>query len=365
MAYEVDFLGVGEASKSGDAIAIRFGNLEGSRDEQTVVVIDGGFTKDGEAMVEHIKKHYQTETVDLVISTHPDQDHINGLFPIIEGLTVKTLWIHKIWDEPYGLSDLFDDGRVTDKSIGERLKESLESAYKLVKLAESKGITIQQPFTGLSYGNVKVLGPTEDYYKTLITQLDGMPSAKSDASSFLSEAMVGLEALAKKALSWVFPTWGEDKLDDDDTTSAKNNTSVITQIIVDGKRLIFTGDAGITSLNAAADQIEQCGSGANMAFIQVPHHGSKRNVGPSVLNRLLGEPVNEGTVRNITAIASTAKDGEPKHAHKAVLNAFTHRGVKVLSTRGSGICHVSGIKLRDGWGSLEAEPYHYQYQDES
>jgi hypothetical protein len=31
MGYEIDFLGVGEESKSGDAIAIRFGNLHGAR----------------------------------------------------------------------------------------------------------------------------------------------------------------------------------------------------------------------------------------------------------------------------------------------------------------------------------------------
>ena len=43
MGYEVDVLGVGGESKSGDAIALRWGNLYGSREEQKVVVIDGGF----------------------------------------------------------------------------------------------------------------------------------------------------------------------------------------------------------------------------------------------------------------------------------------------------------------------------------
>lgn len=365
MAYEVDFLGVGEESKSGDAIVIRFGNLSGSRDEQTIVVIDGGFTKDGESLVEHVKTYYQTDVVDVVISTHPDQDHINGLFAVIEKLDVKRLWIHKPWDEPYGLADLFNDGRVTDNSIGERLKESLEAAYQLVKLAEKKNIIIEEPFTGLSHENVRVIGPTNEYYKTLLTQLEGMPSVKNAEDSFIREIMAGAEGFIKKAINWVTSIWGEDKLDDNDNTSAKNNTSVITQIIVDEKRLIFTGDAGITALNAAADEIENCLSGANLSFIQVPHHGSKRNVGPSVLNRIIGEPVAEGVMKSITAIASTAKKGEPKHAHKAVLNAFTHRGVKVLSTRGSGICHVSGIDLRKGWNSLKAEPYHYSYEDEA
>ncbi|MGI2014869.1 hypothetical protein [Shewanella oncorhynchi] len=54
MGYEVDFLGGGSESKSGYVIAIRFGNLHGRRDEQTVVVIDGGFSDTGTELVEHI-----------------------------------------------------------------------------------------------------------------------------------------------------------------------------------------------------------------------------------------------------------------------------------------------------------------------
>ena len=43
MGYEVDIIGVGQESKSGDAIAIRWGNLYGQRSEQKVMVSDGGF----------------------------------------------------------------------------------------------------------------------------------------------------------------------------------------------------------------------------------------------------------------------------------------------------------------------------------
>ncbi len=75
MGYEIDFLGVGEESKSGDAIALRYGNLHGSRAEQTVVVIDGGFQNTGAKLVEHIIAHYGTSQVDLVINTHADPKH--------------------------------------------------------------------------------------------------------------------------------------------------------------------------------------------------------------------------------------------------------------------------------------------------
>jgi beta-lactamase superfamily II metal-dependent hydrolase len=364
MGYEIDVLAVGEKSNSGDAIAVRYGNLSGQREEQTVVVIDGGYRADGERLVAHIRSHYGTEKVDLVISTHPDQDHINGLAVVLEELEVAELWIHKAWDHNQGLADKFKDGRITDNSISERLKETLEAAYSLVTLAESKGITVREPFTGLTYDAVKVLGPSCHYYEELLPQFDGMPETKSIESTGASDFFDSLYKAAEKAIKKIFANWGEDKIDDKDTTSAKNNSSVITQIVVDGKRLLFTGDAGITALDHAADQIDLCFSGAELRFMQIPHHGSKRNVGPSVLNRIIGEPVEKGQERNITAIASAAKEGEPKHPHKAVLNAFTHRGTKTLVTRGGGICHHSGASQREGWNSLAAEPYHHEYEEE-
>ena len=79
MGYEVDVLGVGKESKSGDANVLRWGNLHGSRSEQKVVLIDGGFQETGEDVVSHIKRHYGTTLVDAVVSTHPDQDHVKRI----------------------------------------------------------------------------------------------------------------------------------------------------------------------------------------------------------------------------------------------------------------------------------------------
>lgn len=71
MGYKIDVLVVGEKSNSGDAIAVRYGNLSRQREDQTVVVIDGGYKADGERLAAHIKNHYGKEKVDLVISTPP------------------------------------------------------------------------------------------------------------------------------------------------------------------------------------------------------------------------------------------------------------------------------------------------------
>ena len=95
MGIEIDFLAVGEASKSGDAIAIRFGNLHGRREEQTVITIDGGTKESGDNLVEHIKTHFGTTHVDFAFLTHPDGDHASGMSEILEKLTVGKVLIKK------------------------------------------------------------------------------------------------------------------------------------------------------------------------------------------------------------------------------------------------------------------------------
>lgn len=362
MGYEVDFLGVGKESKSGDAIAIRFGNLHGSRQEQTVVIIDGGFSDTGDELVEHVKSHFGTEVVDIVINTHPDMDHINGLETVLNELTVHELWIHQPWNHNDGLADKFKDGRVSDNSLGEQLKNNLEKAWSLVQLAHTKDVVVREPFTGMQdvSGSLKVLGPSLNYYQELIPEFEGMPTRRSE-----SNASCNLLEKAMSALKRFFVTWGDDHIDDDGKTSAKNNSSVITQLIVNERRLIFTGDAGIQALEQAADEVEICNSPAELRFIQIPHHGSRRNIGPTVLNRLIGPPISEGESRSISAIASTAKSGEPKHPRKSVMNAFTHRGCNTLATRGDGVRHSHDAPNREGWNALAPEPYHHDYEEEA
>ncbi|WP_111748523.1 ComEC/Rec2 family competence protein [Salinisphaera orenii] len=361
MGYEIDVLGIGEGSTSGDAITVRYGNLFGPREEQRVIVIDGGFQGNGDDVVEHVRSNYDTKKVDLAISTHPDQDHIGGLATVLENLEVDQLWIHKAWQHKQGLAAKFKDGRITDQSIGERLKASLEQAHDLTNIAEREGVTVTEPFAGLTFDALNVLGPSKDYYEELLPKFQGMPDSKFEDRSVLESTFESLREKAEKTWKKICAVWGVDKISDDDNTSAKNNSSVITQLSVDGRILLFTGDAGITALDKAADSLS---GDADVKYIQIPHHGSQRNVGPAVLNRLVGRPVAQDQSQKFTAIVSCAKEGEPKHPNKAVLNAFTHRGAKVLATRGRGICSHWQAPQRDGWATVNPEPYYYEYKDE-
>jgi hypothetical protein len=61
--HEIDFLPVGDAGNSGDAICMRFTRPDTGA--QAVVVIDAGYKDDGQALVAHIKQFYGTTDTTL------------------------------------------------------------------------------------------------------------------------------------------------------------------------------------------------------------------------------------------------------------------------------------------------------------
>ena len=130
---EVDFLAVGD-KQSGDAVCVRLGNCRRGQSSQYVIVIDGGFKGDGDRVVSHLREYYYTEEIDLLISSHPHQDHNQGMLEIVDKCRVKDFAIHQPWTH-VGLADLFEDKRATCKSIKGRLSTHLAISRELVQLA--------------------------------------------------------------------------------------------------------------------------------------------------------------------------------------------------------------------------------------
>ena len=319
--YEIYFLPVGKESQSGDAIVVRTGNLFGRREEQTLILIDGGFKETGEFLVaDTIPKFFGTDRIDMVVSTHPDQDHIGGLVTVLEGIKVDALLMHQPWE------------------LCAQLPDAVDAAVELHKKAKERNVAIlKQPFAGELAGHIKggfirVVGPTRDYYTELLPDFDDSGKPASIRQMLMDKAA----EKADEVKGLVLETMDKDSIGNDGDTSATNNSSVMLEITVDGKRILFTGDAGVPALeNAAA--FMGCSPGENLAVIQIPHHGSRHNVGSEVLNQIVGG-ISSQKNPLMEAVVSCALNGESqKHPNKRVINAFTRRGVNCYKTQGKGI----------------------------
>jgi beta-lactamase superfamily II metal-dependent hydrolase len=336
--YTVDFLAVenddSTSSKSGDAIVMEF--THSGTGEHPVVVIDAGYTAIGEKLVEHIKDYFP-ETIDLVIATHPDNDHLNGLKTIVETLPVKELMMHLPW---LHRTDLAGFG-------------NYEAVVDLYNAAVERDILVTEPFAGEERfgGALKILGPTSAYYEEMLDE--HLAEASSGAAAArLSHSSSSLLASATRLLSKALAFFPFETLNDTDDTGPRNKMSVVTYVDADGHRMLFTGDAGIKSLEMAADLYEaRVGSFAAvpLAMFQAPHHGSKHNLGPAVLDRILGSAA--APHGSPSALISSAKSSD-KHPSPKVSNALGRRGARVFATEGSTISHSD--QSRFGWSSKEA-----------
>ena len=112
-------------------------------------------------------------------------------------------------------------------------------------------------------------------------------------------------------------------------TSAENNMSVIQYANLCEKRILLTADAGRDALAEAIEYAPLIGlTLPGLDRIQVPHHGSRRNVSTELLDRLLGVRLASRSANEeekIIAIISAAQ-GDEDHPRKAVVRALIHRG---------------------------------------
>ena len=359
MGYEIDFLPVGDESSGGDAIALRYGNLHGQRSEQTVIVIDGGYLDDGEALVKHIEEYYQTSEIDIVVSTHPDQDHISGLRIVLERMQVGVLLMHLPWEHSASMARAKALSFKTS-TLSEKLRKTLQGAADLEEIARAQGVEIVEPFTGIETpdGAFRILGPTEDYYRSLLPEIIG-------ESGWTQKSAISLIESVRKLLSGLIPeTLHTETLREDGETSPKNNSSAVCLLTVDGHKSLFTGDAGIPALAQVLDMLENEGfQPGTLEFVQAPHHGSRRNVSPSILNRLLGQKGQQSKI-GTSFVSTPRKNPDHKHPAKKVTNAFLRRGYPVHATQGTAKWHRHDAPNRSSYTTSTPIPLHEMVEED-
>jgi len=343
--YEADFIPVGTGEKGGDAAAVRVWDDNGV---QLVFVIDGGTKDSGKALVSHIQTQYGTSTVNAMISTHPDGDHSSGLTEVLESMDVKNLFMHQPWDHAKDIKHLFENRALTPFGLQRKIREELEFAHDLKKIADRKKIPIIEPFAGGVYfeGLMRVLGPSLAHYQRMLPHFRSTPDALAPAPTSLAGLLAQLGTSVSDAVQFVAETMDFETLTDkSDHFSAENSSSTVVLFTFGTNKLLFTGDADIDALTqAAVYAASQNISLADLHLLDVPHHGSKHNVGPTILN----------AIRARMAHISAPPDS-PKHPARKVVNALIRRGTPVYTTQGKVIYYRSdGLALRNGWSYSQA-----------
>lgn len=362
LSYEIEFFPVGDASRAGDAILVRY--VEGGA--YRVIVVDGGTDDSGAAMAAHIRRNYGPNTViSDVISTHPDTDHSCGLRVILSEFPVKRLWVHGLWYHASAMLQLFKDPRWTADGLAKAIKKEYPVVAELIDTAIANGTEVWEPFAGSQIGPFTVLSPERATYQHLVPQFRKTPAVNAELLKqrriWLGEPQKGFlrqmfEAAGDAAASLVPESWDRERLKSGGATAAENESSTVLLGEFGVTKILLTADAGVNALSWAIDNAGTLGKDlTDVRLIQVPHHGSRRNVSPELLDVLVGPRLPAGSGERRFAVVSVPKD-DAKHPRKMVVNAFTRRGAGVRKTQGRKYRFHSG-SMPPRPGEVEAKPF--------
>ena len=280
--YCVRFFKVGNDTKGGDAILIK---LFDERDNPFVILIDGGYKDAGEKICQHMIAEYNDPVIHLMVNTHPDIDHISGLKSILENddIEVKKIVMNRPWKDAGLKPEHFKDGRITENSLAARLRDAFAMADDIENIANEKKIPICRAFQGdnLVPDVLTVLAPTKKSYRNFLLASGKSPDAYVDGLNKKSYQKVELEE----------ETYDENGIIqwfDEEETSEVNQTSLVLSLQIGKEHFLLTGDAGKATLANALDFYENLhwdNSSRDFTVVQLPHHGSRKNINPDILNR--------------------------------------------------------------------------------
>lgn len=246
-------------------------------------------------------------------------DHATGLVEVMKKMKVQNLWMNRPWKFAAQTVQHFHQGYTVDGLV-RTMREKHSYLVDLEKEAAKQGTEVHDVFQGTKIGFFTVLAPSRERYIRLIPDLGKTPDRKTPGG--ILGGVFG-DAL-RKARDILDETWDSETLaNNPDPTSASNETSVVQYAQLEGQGLLLTADVGPEGLTEAADYAATLGlKYPNM--MQIPHHGSRRNITPNVLDRWIGGRVTKGIVVG-SAICSIG-DGKDEYPRGQVNNAFLRRG---------------------------------------
>jgi beta-lactamase superfamily II metal-dependent hydrolase len=304
---EIDMLSVGCA----DAILVtRWTNGIAHR-----VLVDGGNKSDYDDTIKPFLQGLNVTVLDAILCSHPHDDHAGGLLELIKARDFKILsaYVHV----PQWHVSMTDVNAALIKARGTReadvIRKSLQTASDLVTEIRKRNIEPLEPFAGIKIGDIYVVGPSKDFYEELIQEfaqsdkIFGVEKARQDyASKVMAEDLMGA----------MFNKEAEHGMLDNPEDTPENQSSTILWTKYGNDTYIFTADAGAQALTKAKEAYKL----SNCYWMQIPHHGSRRNITKSLIEYFSPD------------VAFVSAPGDNKHPRKSVVNAFKEVGANVFST---------------------------------
>jgi hypothetical protein len=306
--------------------------------DTTNILIDGGYAS---SFTQHIKDdlielNSANKSLELVITTHIDSDHIGGIlkFLSLNGTSAQPsiIPITNIWHNslrsimtPSAKPLDLEKNRSLLQSINDRGHPRVESDTNrsAEKISAQQGSTLAKFIHSGGYrwnngdgtksiskenlasfpiagGMIQILSPTQDSLNLLLKEWEkqlkkyGFKGSISsgelidDAFEFMLEHMDDYQRKTPKLISATTRKPLHEIYQTDD--SLTNKSSIATIIELDGIRILMLADAWAEDIIPSLQKLKEEGHSMVFNAIKISHHGSYRNTSPELLD-LIDAPI--------------------------------------------------------------------------
>jgi len=275
-------------AQRGDALWIEYG----PKDSPFRILMDGGITKTGrEHLIDHIDGLGDEPHIDLLVVTHIDLDHIQGVISLLNELekpvTIDSVWFNG-WDqlpiqleeqgikEGIALSGILEDqfkAAWNREANGKRIGVNDDGSLQVLNLPGGMKATILSP-------NKAKLEKLRDDWEEVIEEFGAGEEAEERGEEVpVDDEVDGLELMGAVDVDLLadFP-FKEDN-------TVPNGSSIACLLEFKGKSALLLGDAhpglvleSLKRLSPNAPFKTDC--------VKVSHHGSKANTSPALAAHL-------------------------------------------------------------------------------
>lgn len=254
--------------------------------------------------------------IDHVVATHPHDDHSGGLVELLGDPEFRfgQFWMHLPWNH-INVKDYWVNLQLTEaKKAAKILTESLQTQLALTTALGRRGVVPLEPFAGTKIGFMNVLGPSLTFYRTMVGEFKDLEKLMAFEGQITAhERAILLEEVYER----YGIAEGADGELGGEPTEPENDSCVILGAEYNRNVFLFTADAGVPALENVANGWTGL---RNCKWMQVPHHGSRRNISEDLIDWFKPE------------VAFVSACGDRKHPRQKVVNAFKKRGTNIYST---------------------------------
>lgn len=241
-------------------------------------------------------------TIDLLVVTHIDADHIGGVLSML-GDADRSFEISRIWFNGYSQADAAQRQTAGSESFGTAQADELSRAIMEAGIPwnpETSGGPIHSDLTDttfeVSHFLLTVLTPTRAKLGSMVTVWE---KAMAEALAKESEPSKGREGLGTHEIDIAELSGTVDEND----SSRPNGSSLCFLVEAFGIKMLLTGDCHPNDLTKAVnDRSENDGFPSKVDVFKLSHHGARKNTTRELLRSVAAE---------VYAISTNGRHGHP------------------------------------------------------